>query len=77
MKKINLKLDGIKAMLTKEQMKGITGGYSGECGCNTNFYPGFPNYNCQSIYSCDNGASLYCTTTYGSSIGVCTNGEGY
>jgi len=30
MKKINLKLDDIKEMLTKEQMKKITGGY-GTC----------------------------------------------
>jgi len=35
MKKLNLKLDDIKEMLTKEQMKKITGGYgycSESCG---------------------------------------------
>jgi len=31
MKKLNLKLDDIKEMLTKEQMKKITGGYSSRC----------------------------------------------
>jgi len=31
MKKLNLKLDDIKEMLTKEQMKKITGGYSTHC----------------------------------------------
>jgi hypothetical protein len=31
MKKLKLKLDGIKEMLTKEQMKKISGGYSSCC----------------------------------------------
>ncbi|HTH83001.1 MAG TPA: hypothetical protein VL490_08705 [Mucilaginibacter sp.] len=30
MKKLKLKLDGIKDMLTKEQMKKISGGYTGD-----------------------------------------------
>jgi natural product precursor len=36
MKKLNLKLNDIKEMLTKEQMKNITGGYWGPCtiACN-------------------------------------------
>jgi len=32
MKKLKLKLDGMKEMLTKEQMKKISGGYSGGGG---------------------------------------------
>lgn len=33
MKKLNLKLDNIKEMLTKEQMKKIVGGYGDNGGC--------------------------------------------
>jgi hypothetical protein len=35
MKKLKLKLDGVKEMLTKEQMKKISGGYDGDMGCCT------------------------------------------
>ncbi|SEM79469.1 hypothetical protein SAMN05192574_101835 [Mucilaginibacter gossypiicola] len=37
MKKLKLKMEGISEMLTKDQMKKISGGYSGACGsyCDT------------------------------------------
>jgi hypothetical protein len=45
MKKLKLKLDGVKEMLTKEQMKKISGGYSGtghyvtcSIGCDAGHY---------------------------------------
>lgn len=33
MKKLNLKLGGIKEMLTREQMKKVVGGYGGYSSC--------------------------------------------
>jgi len=38
MKKMNLKLGGIKEMLTREQMKKVVGGYGYDGGGSTNCY---------------------------------------
>ncbi|MDB5116364.1 MAG: hypothetical protein JWQ79_1856 [Mucilaginibacter sp.] len=50
MKKLKLKLDGIKEMLTKEQMKKISGGYD-YGGC----------FNCFIVYSvaCGSGDDMF------------------
>ncbi|MDB5116379.1 MAG: hypothetical protein JWQ79_1871 [Mucilaginibacter sp.] len=65
MKKLKLKLDGIKEMLTKEQMKKISGGYDQHC------------YHCEIVYSLgcsDEGESGYdcCESDYGVCLDLAT-----
>ncbi|HTH83003.1 MAG TPA: hypothetical protein VL490_08715 [Mucilaginibacter sp.] len=58
MKKLKLKLDGIKDMLTKEQMKKISGGYTGvpsgpDCGGWVACYcPGVGFVGCMDVTLC-------------------------
>jgi len=67
MKKLKLKLDGIKEMLTKEQMKKISGGYdNGTCSA-PSFCDSTPNYvcpdpgcNCDMIDFGNEGVSWLC-----------------
>ena len=75
MKKLKLKLDGMKEMLTKEQMKKISGGYSGpvlECcfaqWCNGGGYstgnvcdsPGSSYLMSMISFWTSQGCSIYC-----------------
>ncbi len=71
--KPNIKFSGIKKMLTREQMKGVTGGYGGysgsgscyqcTCGSMTScwyFSGGNPNFGCARVYtgSCSTFSSM-------------------
>ncbi len=67
MKKLQLKLSGVKQALTKEQMKGITGGYDEVCqiGCTNvvwcSLTPGGNPYLEDYIADCKSGeADAYC-----------------
>jgi hypothetical protein len=65
MKKLNLKLGGLGQMLTKVQMKNITGGYNPNCGGDTtlqDWYCGTVG-NCTFLghATCDD-ADAHCTT---------------
>ncbi len=60
MKKLNLKLDGVKAQLTKEQMKKVNGGYY-TCFCLIDFIPNDPPMICEDNYdACSAIADVYC-----------------
>ena len=62
MKKLQLKLDSIKNMLTKEQMKKISGGYGGQC-------PSDP-----SLLFCDCQALGCISSGQGCASSICGNG---
>ncbi len=72
MKKLNLKLEGIGEMLTKDQMKRVLGGdYGGGGG-----YGDLCKTECVSNSDCDNTNGYpYCNTAYcpdGTTFYVCT-----
>ncbi|WP_157543934.1 hypothetical protein [Mucilaginibacter paludis] len=56
MKKVQLSLEGISGMLTKEQMKKITGGYGGS---GTSCSAGCPSGQSASITNCDGTCTGY------------------
>lgn len=66
MKKLNLKLGGIKEMLTREQMKKVVGGYNPNCAGVEGAYTWYccganGSYTTIGTMTCEQ-ASAYCST---------------
>ncbi len=62
MRKLNLKLGGIREMLSREQMKKVVGGYgSGDCssGCTSNSDCSAPYPNCTSVICTNESKSVF------------------
>ena len=67
MKKLKLKLDGIKEMLSRDQMKKVSGGYGSTYTCTFVYEPdtpctgGYTDVSCQgTLTSCEDAAGVTC-----------------